>query len=360
MAAFFFIGSNCILNAYIICKSFLNPQFLIMRIIFCKRIPGIFKLCLLVLFSTLILFSSCKKGDTGPAGPIGSPGAQGPVGPAGADGSVILSGTAAPVANLGKVGDFYLNKSNSDFYGPKTAAGWGQPFSLKGADGTNGTNGTNGANGANGKTILSGEVAPADSLGSLGDFYLNIITHNFYGPKTLLGWGTPFNLRGDIHATSGTFNLSGLEYFNSLWNIDVGGSGGKNSVPAREAIVGVPAITRDIYNNGTILIYMSIPDGNTDNPGESSWTPLPFSTGVFNGGYLISIRNTYVVGQIHIFYMHDATDKATTPPDVYQMEMTPHQFKYVLIPADPAARRGEAPVDYMDYNAVRKYYHLTD
>ena len=61
--------------------------------------------------------------------------------------NVILSGDGAPALNLGKVGDYYLDVTNTNLYGAKTAEGWGTPISLKGLPGNDGTNGTNGTNG---------------------------------------------------------------------------------------------------------------------------------------------------------------------------------------------------------------------
>ncbi|MFC0774617.1 hypothetical protein [Terrimonas alba] len=48
--------------------------------------------CLVI--AALLIFSSCKKGDTGPAGPAGPAGAQGPAGAAGLPGAQGPAGTA--------------------------------------------------------------------------------------------------------------------------------------------------------------------------------------------------------------------------------------------------------------------------
>ena len=40
-----------------------------------------------------------------------------------------------------------------------------------------------GPQGPRGKTILNGIGAPSNNLGSVGDFYVNNDTHEFYGPK---------------------------------------------------------------------------------------------------------------------------------------------------------------------------------
>lgn len=53
-------------------------------------------------------------------------------GPQGARGSGILNGTTAPDSNLGILGDFYINTTNMNLYGPKTEAGWGEPTDLVG------------------------------------------------------------------------------------------------------------------------------------------------------------------------------------------------------------------------------------
>ena len=53
-------------------------------------------------------------------------------GPQGARGTGILNGTTAPDSNLGILGDFYLNTTNMNLYGPKTESGWGEPTDLVG------------------------------------------------------------------------------------------------------------------------------------------------------------------------------------------------------------------------------------
>jgi hypothetical protein len=53
-------------------------------------------------------------------------------GPQGARGTGILNGTSAPSSNVGIVGDFFLNTTNMNLYGPKTLSGWGNPTDLVG------------------------------------------------------------------------------------------------------------------------------------------------------------------------------------------------------------------------------------
>ncbi len=56
-------------------------------------------------------------------------------------------------------------------------------------------------------TILSGKGAPSASLGLLGDFYIDISSMNFYGPKTINKWPTPISLKG----TAGPIGPSGID-----------------------------------------------------------------------------------------------------------------------------------------------------
>jgi hypothetical protein len=102
------------------------------------------------LFVSTLLFTSCQKGDQGVQGATGSTGAAGATGATGATGAAgntILSGEGAPADTLGRVGDFYLEIDNSEFYGPKTASGWGTGVSLIGQPGETGAQGDPGAQG---------------------------------------------------------------------------------------------------------------------------------------------------------------------------------------------------------------------
>ena len=83
--------------------------------------------------------SACTSGET----PIswnqqGPPGADGVVGTDGQDGKTILNGSGTPAADLGSEGDFYIDTSANDIYGPKSAGGWGSPTSLVGPAGSGG------------------------------------------------------------------------------------------------------------------------------------------------------------------------------------------------------------------------------
>jgi len=155
-------------------------------------------------FLTLIIVMSISltacKGPAGADGPQGPQGPTGPVGPAGENGSVMHAGQGEPGSGIGNPGDYYLDTQNSLLYGPKTENNtWGIPIDLEGADGQDG---------ADGSQILSGTTSPAASLGSEGDFYLNTSNFDLFGPKSQSGWGTPINLQATTNVMySSWFNI---------------------------------------------------------------------------------------------------------------------------------------------------------
>jgi hypothetical protein len=77
-------------------------------------------------------------------------GPPGPQGPTGANGNTILNGIIAPSNSIGVNGDFYINTATEQIYGPKTAGVWGAPTSLVGTPGTNGDDGGIGPQGPQG------------------------------------------------------------------------------------------------------------------------------------------------------------------------------------------------------------------
>ena len=135
-------------------------------------------------------------------------------------GNQILSGMGAPSENLGNIGDYYLDLSNTNLYGAKTAQGWGTPISLKGiqgdkgdtgakgdkgdtgAKGDKGDTGAKGDKGKEGSLILSGTTAPTASQGKIGDWYIDTQNKRLYGPKTESGWGTAINLTSNSGSTT--------------------------------------------------------------------------------------------------------------------------------------------------------------
>jgi hypothetical protein len=137
-------------------------------------------------------------------GPAGTNGTNGTAGAAGADGRTWYSGTGAPSGGLGVNGDYYMDTAASAYYGPKTAGAWGTAHSIIGSVGPSGTNGTNG------RTWLNGSGAPSSGLGADGDFYVDTTNKNFYGPKTAGAWGTGIAFAGNTWLNGTGAPSSGL------------------------------------------------------------------------------------------------------------------------------------------------------
>ena len=90
-----------------------------------------------------------------------------------ADGGEFLNGPAAPTAGDGANGDFWLDTSTNNLYGPKENGAWpATTISFS-------------------EQILSGIVAPLSTLGKVNDYYFDSAKKELYGPKTASGWGTP-------------------------------------------------------------------------------------------------------------------------------------------------------------------------
>lgn len=121
--------------------------------------------------------------------PYYSAGGGGGSGLPGADGKSILNGTSAPTDGTGDPGEFYINTTTWQIWGPKTTTWTGTgPVEMTGADGDDGIDG---------KTIRYGTGSPT-TVGNPGDFYINTTTHELWGPRGVSNWtGTgPVSLVG--------------------------------------------------------------------------------------------------------------------------------------------------------------------
>ena len=78
--------------------------------------------------------------------------------------------------------------------------------------------GTSGPQGGRGTGILNGTTAPDNSIGIIGDFFLNTTNMNLYGPKTESGWGSPTDLVGSQEL--GYVHIQSVPA--SVWNITHG------------------------------------------------------------------------------------------------------------------------------------------
>jgi len=78
--------------------------------------------------------------------------------------NTVLSGAGVPSAKLGLNGDFYIDIKSMNFYGPKANNRWPLPISLKGATGPVGPSGVDGKNGSS----ANASAGTAGATGSAG------------------------------------------------------------------------------------------------------------------------------------------------------------------------------------------------
>ncbi|MFU1858089.1 hypothetical protein ACK8HY_13815 [Sphingobacterium sp. NGMCC 1.201703] len=204
-------------------------------------------------------------GKDGKIGPQGEKGEQGEKGIDGLNGSTIFSGKSAPTSAIGVIGDFYLNLSSGDLYGPKTKEGWGNPFNLKGSSGVPGSPGTPGA------TILSGQTIPTQTIGKNGDFYINLKDMTIYGPKTNAGWGSPVSLKPDQKLGIDVYLLDSIQ-FNTKSN-SIEGSNDKYRTGGLTKTYEIPFINKENY----LEFSYSISADNSPTPDftQFDWQEFP-------------------------------------------------------------------------------------
>lgn len=99
------------------------------------------------------------QGPQGIQGPAGPQGIQGVPGSAGINGKTILNGDGPPAGSLGTNGDFYLDITNKNFYGPKANGLWPAGFSIVGPQGPQGIQGPAGTGGGGGTANLDNGTA---------------------------------------------------------------------------------------------------------------------------------------------------------------------------------------------------------
>ena len=188
-----------------------------------------------------------------------------------------------------------------------------------------------------------GDPGPAGAAGAAG-------TNGTQGPAGPVGPKGP-------GAISGTFTLVSADYKNDYWTIGTG-AGSALGIASRAAVKSLPAITADIFNTGTVLVYLKTPVSLSAT--ATVWTPLPYDVRGYNVGYITNFRFNYEAGKLRVYYMFVQTDAASaTVPDIYTAVIPSYDYKYVVIPGTAAAR-ASSPVDLNDYNAVAKYYNLKD
>jgi len=116
--------------------------------------------------------------------------------------NTILSGAGVPAVKLGLNGDFYLDIKSMNFYGPKKNNLWPIPISLKGTTGPVGPSGVDGKNGSS-ANASAGSTGATGSSGSQGPAGATGLAGST-GPAGATGAAGPTGLTGAAGATGAT------------------------------------------------------------------------------------------------------------------------------------------------------------
>ena len=160
-------------------------------------------LMLALLSSAALTLTACGGGGDSADGGITIPATS-------VVGITMLGGVSPPSYDIGKDGEYYLDGSTGILYGPKAGGAWpasglslvgpAGPAGLPGAQGPTGPTGVQGPVGATGPQgpaglagsalLIAGTDIPQATVGSNGDFYLELSSRVIYGPKAAGVWPT--------------------------------------------------------------------------------------------------------------------------------------------------------------------------
>ena len=176
----------------------------------------------------------------------------------------LLTGEEEPTNLKGSIGDSYINLSTYDYY-VKEESGWIKKGNIKGEKGNNGLNGNNGqdgqdgndgkdgSDGKNGTSLLTGNEIPSNTLGSIGDSYINTSTFDYY-IKNESGW----NKIGNIKGSKGDTGYTGSS-----------GSNGKDGKDGSQILTGLGAPSTSLGSIGDY--YLDSNSKNLYKKSSSGW-----------------------------------------------------------------------------------------
>ena len=185
-------------------------------------------------------------------------------------GNVVLNGSGVPSAGTGANGDFYINTINYDIYGPKTAGAWGSATSLVGPTGATGSTGAQGATGSQGATGAQGLKGDTGDTGPTGPT----------GPTGATG------PQGETGATGASASdLTAWTSYTPTITADGGGFSIGNGV----------ASGRYKQIGKTVFFYAKFVYGSTTSPGSGHWNfSLPVTAQNSNFTFSASILDSGV------------------------------------------------------------------
>lgn len=101
--------------------------------------------------------------------------------------NTLLNGIGAPSSSLGNNGDFYIDTVGMNIYGPKKKNAWPIPKSLVGPPGSPGASGKPGSNGKDGRDGANGKDGSSGKDGDRGPVGASSVTAGEIGPAGPIG-----------------------------------------------------------------------------------------------------------------------------------------------------------------------------
>jgi hypothetical protein len=259
---------------------------------------------------------------------IGLQGDPGKTGIQGPAGSTVLSGNTAPGSTVGNVGDFYLDLSTSKFYGPKKA------------DATWGEGFSMlGANGLTGPAGQNGAPGAPGANGTNG-------TNGTNGNKILNGSGAPaadLGSTNDYYLDKDSYSLYGPK-LDAGWGIGVslkGPAGNADNSALKVGYITAKMITTNTLNSGVVLVYLTY---------GGSVFPLPYNS--FAGGKNNTINFMPLFNRIVITRFTADNSKSVALSTLLQ-------YRYVIIPAGRLIS-SMPKKDLDNYELVKKTFNIPD
>ncbi len=265
----------------------------------------------------------------------------------GVKGAKVYSGTTDPSDTLGTIGDFYINLSTDLLFGPKTVSGWGTSVSLSQVGSFTGTE-----NGATNGQLYNGSGPPSSTLGTVGDFYLDTVAYMLYGPKTAAGWGTPIAVQRPGTNTDVKTDLFTVTNANWLWNsqyVFETSSSSYTEYFTRYYVRVNNTVTQDVLNNGMVLVYMQ--PSPVNNPNQ--WAPLPYQF-ASSFGYTYNYVYVTAVGQVTLMFFFIQTDSTATIPTLSTYAEETREYKIITVTGQTGIFMTTHHVNLNNYHDVMK------
>lgn len=172
------------------------------------------------------------------------------------------------------------------------------------------------------------------------------------GPAGINGTNGVDGKDGNANVMSIKFTLTGAQWdYPGHYAIDYG----NNQVAlqfSRTHSKDIPEITKDVIDNGLVLVYM-IPKG------VHNYMPLPLTAYVPNTDINHNFTYEFRQGNIRLHYYWTANSKGTVVPNTLETSLMPfYQFKVVIMTGPASSTLKKSGVNLKDPVAVEKVLGL--